>query len=250
MEWIRREAQLYLQRISTALLRTDDLPLAPSLHIVYAFLGSFVGILVLSYIDHFLVLEKSDLVMIVGSFGAQAVLIFATPSVPLAQPWNCIVGNSLGAAIGVSMYKLFKATVYEIEDWIWTASAAAVSLSIVVMMGTKSLHPPAGATALIAVQGSERIHALGYYYILFPAVIASALHVTIGVIMNNLSKEPSRAYPVLAAPYRLRTLLLFLSASPEKEDDKEGPTFAKSESDPDPSHDTPSSLELVPAEEV
>jgi CBS-domain-containing membrane protein len=203
MEWIRRELNEYLLRIATALRRTKDLPNSSLRHIFDSFVGSFIGILILSYLDQFWLLERSDVVMIVGSFGAQAILIFVTPTVPLAQPWNCIVGNFVGATIGVTSFKFFKMMVDDVEAWIWIASAVAVSLAIVVMLLTKSLHPPAGATALIAVQGSQRIHDLGYYYVLFPAVVASTLQVLIGVILNNLSKDASRSYPQTITPFHI-----------------------------------------------
>jgi CBS-domain-containing membrane protein len=205
MEWVCGELNEYLFRISTALRRTKHLP-SPSLrHILDSFVGSFLGILVLSYLDQFWWLERSDVVMIVGSFGAQAVLIFATPTVPLAQPYNCIFGNFLGATVGVSSYKFFQMLVNDVEDWIWTVSAVAVSFAIVAMLLTKSLHPPAGATALIAVQGSQKIHALGYYYVFFPAIVASTLQVLIGIIFNNLSKNPSRTYPEIILPFHRYT---------------------------------------------
>lgn len=52
-----------------------------------------------------------------------------------------------------------------------------------------------GATALIAVMGSDRIHALGYWYILFPAMLGSVIHVFIAVLWNNTSGNNTRAYP-------------------------------------------------------
>lgn len=198
------EVRLYVNRLFSGIFKTQNLSIPSLLVIFQAFIGSFVGILVLSYIDYTFLLDKSDFIMIVGSFGAQAVLIFATPNVPLAQPWNCIFGNGVGSFIGVSCYKIFYNTVDNIDDWIWVASAAAVSLSIVVMLLTKSLHPPAGATALIAVQGSQRVHDLGYYYVLFPAIIASSIHVAIGIILNNLSKDNIRSYPVVMIPYQFK----------------------------------------------
>jgi CBS-domain-containing membrane protein len=198
---ITQELDLYIQRIIQNISKSQDIPLPTIWNIFYAASCSFFAILLLSYINYAILFDKTDFVMIVGSFGAQAILIFVTPTVPLAQPWNCIVGNFIGATIGVSSFKFFKMMVDDVEAWIWIASAVAVSLAIVVMLLTKSLHPPAGATALIAVQGSQRIHDLGYYYVLFPAVIASVTQVSLGILLNNLSKEPSRAYPVVSVPY-------------------------------------------------
>ena len=47
----------------------------------------------------------ADNTMLVASFGAQAVLLFAAPYVPLAQPWSCIGGNTIAAAVGVVVRK-------------------------------------------------------------------------------------------------------------------------------------------------
>lgn len=74
--------------------------------IMFSFINSFLGILVLSRIDKVCVLEDIDIVMIVGSFGAQATLIFSAPNSHLAQPWNCIGGNAVSSIVGVSVYRV------------------------------------------------------------------------------------------------------------------------------------------------
>ncbi|CAM9166037.1 unnamed protein product, partial [Ectocarpus fasciculatus] len=135
-------------------------------------------------------MEHLDLVMIVGSFGAQATLVFAAPHSALAQPWNCIVGNTISATIGVATYTVCA------DEREWVAAACAVSLSITLMMVTHSVHPPGGATTLIAVLGSHRIHETGFMYVLFPACIGSCIFVTMGLILNNLSSRRERLYPV------------------------------------------------------
>lgn len=60
-----------------------------------------------------------------------------------------------------------------------------------------------GATALLAVIGSNRVKNIGYIYVLFPCIIASALQVTIGIIWNNLSKVEKRSYPILWFPFSI-----------------------------------------------
>lgn len=166
-----------------------------------AWCGSFIGILSLSMLDWVCKLENSDKVLIVGSFGAQAVLLFAAPRAPLAQPWNCVFGNLLGSSIGVSCYKISAAIGFDDPDT-FVASAFATSLAIAAMLLTKSLHPPAGASALIAVQGSDRIHALGYWYVLFPCVLCSILHVLIAFLWNNTSMQANFRYPLYWRPYK------------------------------------------------
>ena len=118
--------------------------------IVWSWVGSFLGIAAVAYCN-FDMLQGTDLVMVIGSFGASAVLIYGAIKSPLAQPRNLIGGHVISAVIGVACYQA-------LGDHMWLASSAAVATAIAVMHATKTLHPPGGATALIAVIGSEQIH--------------------------------------------------------------------------------------------
>ncbi|MFQ8890709.1 MAG: HPP family protein [Bilophila wadsworthia] len=100
---------------------------------------------------------NSGFPLLIGSFGASAVLAFGAIRSPLAQPRNLVGGHFLSALVGVSCYFLFPGTP-------WLASCLAVATAIALMHVTKTLHPPGGATALIAVTGGEGIHQLGYLY--------------------------------------------------------------------------------------
>jgi CBS-domain-containing membrane protein len=104
----------------------------------------------------------------------------------LAQPRNLLGGHVISALIGVTFYKLM-------PGHIWLASALAVSMSIAVMHATKTLHPPGGATALIAVTGSSQIHDLGYFYAVMPAGVGAAIMLLVALLINNIPKN--RRYP-------------------------------------------------------
>lgn len=151
----------------------------------WGWLGSFVGISLVAAVNQY-VLEGTDLLMIIGSFGASAVLIYGAISSPLAQPRNLVGGHVISAVIGVTVYMC-------ISDPIWLASGLSVSLAIAVMHLTKTVHPPGGATALIAVIGSAKVHALGYLYVLVPVGAGALLMLTVAVILNNLRKD--KQYP-------------------------------------------------------
>ncbi len=69
----------------------------------------------------------------------------------------------------------------------------SVSLAIVTMLSTKTLHPPGGATALIAVIGGKKVHDLGFFYAIVPAGLGAFLLLVIALVVNNLAK--SRKYP-------------------------------------------------------
>lgn len=152
---------------------------------LWSWIGAFLGIAAVA-LAHYRFLEGSDLVMVIGSFGASAVLIYGAIRSPLAQPRNLLGGHVISAVIGVVALKLFGGSMP-------LAAAVAVATAILVMHATKTLHPPGGATALIAVIGSSRIHALGFWYALVPAGLGAVLMLVIALLVNNLSSN--RRYP-------------------------------------------------------
>ena len=151
----------------------------------WAWIGSFLGIIAISYF-HMDILDDKDLTLVVGSFGASAVLIYGVPNSPLSQPRNLIGGHLLSAIVGVISYKLFSSNLF-------LATAIAVSTSILIMQLTLTLHPPGGATSLIAVIGGEQIHELEFFYILIPVFSGALILFLIAFIVNNI--PTNRAYP-------------------------------------------------------
>lgn len=151
----------------------------------WSFIGSFIGIGVLAYLEsiHF---SGSDVVFLIGSFGASSVLVYGIIQSPFSQPRNLIGGHLVSAFIGVTVNKL-------VPDIIWISAPLAVSLSIIFMQITKTLHPPGGATALIAVTGSAQIKALGYMYVISPVLIGVLILLLTALIFNNMTS--GRIYP-------------------------------------------------------
>ena len=146
----------------------------------------FLGILAISYF-HKDILADKDLTLVIGSFGASAVLVYGAVHSPLAQPRNLIGGHILSAFIGVLSYKLF------IQNPL-IASAVAVSTSILAMQLTLTLHPPGGATALIAVIGSNQIHDLGFFLCNNSCNFRSNHTIfLIAIVINNIPEH--RYYP-------------------------------------------------------
>lgn len=164
---------------------TQSPPRVGIIEILWSWLGSFLGIAAVALI-HYRLLDRTPLAMIIGSFGASAVLIYGAIRSPLAQPRNLIGGHVLSAVIGVAAYQFLGAMP-------WLAGAVAVSTAIALMHLTKTLHPPGGATALIAVIGGDSIHQLGYLYAIVPAGIGALVMLIIALAVNNLS--PNRRYP-------------------------------------------------------
>lgn len=159
--------------------------------VYWSMISSSLAILILSQLNHLPYLE-ADAPLIIGAFGASAVLLFACPHSPYAQPYNVIVGHLLCAVIGVSAFQL-------IGETNSMSMILAVSGGIALMQLTHSLHPPGGATALIAVIGSEQIHQLGYAYVLSPVGIGIGILITVAFITNNLSQKGK--WPVTWLPF-------------------------------------------------
>jgi len=160
-------------------------PMVGFSEIAWSWIGAFLGISPVAFLNYNC-FYGTDLVLIVGSFGASAVLIYGAVKSPLAQPRNLVGGHIVSAVIGVIAYKLF-------YPFPWFASAFAVATAIAVMHATKTLHPPGGATALIAVIGSEKIHELGFLYVFIPIGVGVIIMLTVALIVNNIAK--SRKYP-------------------------------------------------------
>jgi CBS-domain-containing membrane protein len=153
--------------------------------ILWSWLGSFLGVAAVAFL-HYHYFEGTDLLLIIGSFGASAALIYGAIKSPLAQPRNFLGGHIISALLGVTMVKIC-------GPYLWLAAALAVSCSIALMHATKTLHPPGGATALIAVISGPKIQNLGYLFVLMPVATGALLMLVIALLVNNLA--PARRYP-------------------------------------------------------
>lgn len=146
--------------------------------------GGFMGILLILIVSG-QVLDFHGAALVVASMGASAVLLFATPHSPLAQPWAVIGGQLVSATIGVAFAKTSLNPLY--------ASALGVGLSIGAMYYLRCLHPPGGATALVAVLGGNPVHALGYGFLITPVLVNVAIILAVAFATNY--PFPWRRYP-------------------------------------------------------
>jgi CBS-domain-containing membrane protein len=153
------------------------------------FLAAFLGIYLISIPAMFPSWPMSTKLFLVGSFGATALLLYAAPRVEFAQPRNVVAGQVISATVGVTAYKLLGAH-------LGLAAALAVAASVCVMQVTRTVHPPAGATALIAVLGPAPVHRLGYTFVLTPVLLGILILIVVAVVVNNLSPDKNRHYPV------------------------------------------------------
>jgi CBS domain-containing membrane protein len=153
--------------------------------IFWSFTGAFIGIALIAFFQSSF-LTQNENIFLIGSFGASSVLVYGAVQSPMAQPRNLIGGHLISALIGVSAYTF-------LPNIIWLTAPFAVALSIVLMQVTKTLHPPGGATALIAIIGSEKVKALGFMYVLSPVLSGSLILFIVACIFNNMT--PNRRYP-------------------------------------------------------
>ncbi len=123
--------------------------------------------------------------MLIPSFGASSLMVFGAPYSPFAQPRNVVGGHIISALCGVFAYHVCG------EGWL--AAALAVASAGALMHLTTTMHPPGGATALLAVIGDPRIIAQGYSYAFLPVGAGMCVIVLLAVLINNLVLH--RQYP-------------------------------------------------------
>lgn len=117
---------------------------------------------------------------LIAPLGASAVLAFAIPASPLAQPWSIVGGNTLSALVGVVCVRLFPDPA--------VAGAVAVGVAIGLMFVFRCLHPPGGAVALFVALA----HASSFKFALYPVLMNSALLAFTGILYNTAT---GRRYP-------------------------------------------------------
>ena len=153
--------------------------------VIWSWVGSLLGIAAVALINRGL-FSATDQLYMIGSFGASAVLVFGAPKSPLAQPRNLVGGHVLSALVGVLCFDL-------LGGFPIIAESLAVATAIALMHLSRTLHPPGGATALIAVAGSDALHELGYLYVLMPVGLGAVVLLVVALLVNNLA--PQRRYP-------------------------------------------------------
>lgn len=153
---------------------------------IWSFMGAIVGMAAVGLL-HAGYLGRYDHSLTVGSFGASCMLVFGAPHAMFAQPRNVIGGHFISAVAGVFVQT-------QLGHWPWMAACVAVALAIAAMHLTGTLHPPGGATALIAVIGSDELKKMGFWYCLHPVASGVVLLVIVGIFFNNLSSH--RRYPI------------------------------------------------------
>lgn len=146
--------------------------------------GALFGLIITGVCTSFFFPDTRNAILLIAPMGASAVLLFAVPASPLAQPWSIIGGNLIAGLVGVSCAKLIG------EPLIAAPVAAAAAIGAMFM--ARCLHPPSGAVALTAVLGGPAVHAMGYNFVLTPVMLNSVLILGAALFFNNAT---GRRYP-------------------------------------------------------
>ena len=143
--------------------------------------GTLLGLFLTGLLARLILGADAMTPALIAPLGASAVLVFALPSSPLAQPWSVLGGNTISALIGVACAR-----------WIpdpTLAASLAVPCAITAMFALRCLHPPGGAIALLAVIGGPAIQAAGFNFAFAPVALDSLLLLAVALVFNNATRH-------------------------------------------------------------
>ncbi|DBB02238.1 TPA: hypothetical protein ACH3X3_011263 [Trebouxia sp. C0006] len=144
---------------------------------IISFIGAFLGILWVAGCAHALDNQLHEH-LLVASLGATAVLLYGVMESKLAQPRNVIGGHVVSAAVGCAFRLALK-------DFLWIAAPVSMAVALLAMQLTQTVHPPGGATAIIASQATSLPPWAGFSFILV-MLVASSGQTVIAILVNNL----------------------------------------------------------------
>jgi CBS domain-containing membrane protein len=147
-------------------------------------IGAMLGLFVMGALSQLAVGAGSPLPWLIAPMGASAVLLFAVPASPLAQPWSVFGGNVASALVGVACAKLIGVPL--------VAGGVAVATAIGVMFLLRCIHPPGGAVALSVALGGPLVAQQGFAFALSPVALNSLLLIAVAIAYNKLC---GRRYP-------------------------------------------------------
>ncbi|MFZ5836419.1 MAG: HPP family protein [Pseudomonadota bacterium] len=154
-------------------LRGDRSPLPPRpamRAMAFAGLGGFAAIALTAFLT-----DRLSLPLILGSFGASCVLVFGFPDAPFSQPRNVIAGHFISSLTGLAVLHLIGPQ--------WWAVAIAVGLAIMLMMLTRTVHPPAGSNPVIIFLMEPT-----WGFLIFPTLAGALILVAVALIYNNATR--------------------------------------------------------------
>jgi CBS domain-containing membrane protein len=131
-----------------SLTRVDD----PSRKVLLASLGAAAFILSLGALDP-LTRGAVNLPALMPPFGASTVIVFFAPDSAASRAWAVLVGHLGSALVAASVLLLLPSSPVVVQ------AALAVAGAGVWMVLSRSVHPPGGATALLATLAGTKLGA-------------------------------------------------------------------------------------------
>ena len=119
--------------------------------------------------------------LLLGSFGSSAVMVFSFPEIHFSQPRSVIGGHVICTAVGLAALTLFGAT--------WWSLATAAAASVALMMVTRTLHPPAGSNPIIVFLAAPK-----WGFLLFPTLFGALTMVVVAVLYHRATRRVYPAY--------------------------------------------------------
>jgi len=117
--------------------------------------------------------------MILGPMGASCLLVFAAHSLPFSQPRQIVGGHLISTFTALSIWNVFGKSHLSI--------GLTLAIVLFLMISLKFIHPPAAASAMVAINTEA-----GWGFLL-SIVLSSVLLILISLLYNNLFKN--RQYP-------------------------------------------------------
>ena len=167
------------------------------------FLATVAGLCLVAGIDNYTPgVSQIHPPILIASLGASAVLDFNTVRSPLAQPRNSVIGNTLAAICGVAIAKLFQLN-SDFQNILWLSAAFGCGLASLIMSITNTVHPPGGATAVLASIDAQVV-AMGWNFV--PLVLLDSVLMTIvALIFNNVFRQyPTHWWSASPVGHQLR----------------------------------------------
>ncbi|KAF2747768.1 hypothetical protein M011DRAFT_38616 [Sporormia fimetaria CBS 119925] len=154
---------------------------------IWSFIGAFSGLAVIAAVfNHVDEIQAHHPPALIASFGASAILEYNAIRSPLGQPRNAILGHGISALVGVGITKLF---LYH-SDFAkirWIAGAVSCAAASAVMLLTGTVHPPGGASAVLAATEPVITH-MGWYFVGL-VMLGTVLMVLVGLVVNNIQRQ-------------------------------------------------------------
>ncbi|KAF2624009.1 hypothetical protein BU25DRAFT_413893 [Macroventuria anomochaeta] len=153
----------------------------------WSLVGAFCGLAVVAAVfNNTESIQRHAPPAFIASFGASAILEYNAVRSPLGQPRNALLGHIFSAIIGVGVSKLFQLH-SEYEEIKWIAGAIGCACASAVMLLTGTVHPPGGASAVLAAT-EPAITAMGWYFVGLVAWGAT-LMLIVGLFLNNIQRQ-------------------------------------------------------------